>query len=510
MNNLAYYLIQVMAVSGILYSYFHFCLRNKKFHHYNRFYILIALVVSVVVPFLSIPVYIFVQEKNTSLVFQTLTLISSPILEDEGTGSTPLQFADEGYQIKYLVYFGYLMLIFFFTAKLILSLHRIGKLIRNYPVKKINDIFFVNTREPRTPFSFFNWLFWDQAIELNSKKGEQVFRHELFHIRQKHSFDIIFLELLTILFWINPFFHLFKKELRAIHEFLADQHVASEHEKLDYAELLLMRVLQTENSLVNSFFQNHIKRRITMLTTSQQTGRQYLRKIMALPLLSLVTVFFAFTYVTEKKGHSNANAAGSFTIVIDAGHGGDDPGARSQDGRHLESNIMLELAQQVQRLGKEYQIDVVLTRANNNYPGSAAGMESGLKKRVDIAAASSAGAFISLHMNAAGKNNSGTKGFEAYVALNQFNDSRSAILATALLENVSAFYPTKQHLQRAGTSIYVLDKNIVPSVLLHCGNISDESDLSFITNPVNQEKVARALLTGINKVKDQLARESSN
>lgn len=70
MNNLAYYLIQVMAVSGILYSYFHFCLRNKKFHHYNRFYILIALVVSVVVPFLSIPVYIFVQEKTHPWYFK--------------------------------------------------------------------------------------------------------------------------------------------------------------------------------------------------------------------------------------------------------------------------------------------------------------------------------------------------------------------------------------------------------------------------------------------------------
>ena len=64
--------------------------------------------------------------------------------------------------------------------------------------------------------SIYFLLFWNKKIELQSEKGEQIFRHELFHIEQKHSRDIIFLEILTAIFWLNPFFHL-KKNLIARH-----------------------------------------------------------------------------------------------------------------------------------------------------------------------------------------------------------------------------------------------------------------------------------------------------
>ena len=90
-------------------------------------------------------------------------------------------------------------------------------------VERIDHIYFINTEEPGTPFSFFKWLFWNNKIELNSEEGQQIFRHELFHIEQKHSWDIIFMEMISIVFWINPFFYLIKKEIKTIHEFFADE-----------------------------------------------------------------------------------------------------------------------------------------------------------------------------------------------------------------------------------------------------------------------------------------------
>ena len=68
-------------------------------------------------------------------------------------------------------------------------------------------------------------------------------KHELFHIQQKHSWDIIYLELLTIICWLNPFFYFIKKEIKVIHEFLADQYASDQQNKGEYAELLLMQVL---------------------------------------------------------------------------------------------------------------------------------------------------------------------------------------------------------------------------------------------------------------------------
>ena len=83
-----------------------------------------------------------------------------------------------------------------------------------------------------------------------------------------------------------------KKELKAIHEFLADRFAVTENTKWEYAELLLMHALQTRNSLVNPFFHNQIKRRIAMITNSSKPGSQYLRKLMVLPFAALLILLF--------------------------------------------------------------------------------------------------------------------------------------------------------------------------------------------------------------------------
>lgn len=290
MNHLLYYLLQVFTASGLLYGYYHFFLRNKKFHQYNRYYLLVAVVISIAIPFFNIPVYFSADQTASSAVLQTLTGISySTVVFSTETHSRAFTTSDVLYSI-------YIFFILLALTKVIISLIRIRKLSRNNPVEKIDNIFFVNTGEPGTPFSFFRWLFWDKKIDLDTDKGQQIFRHELFHIRQKHSIDIMFIELTTILFWINPFYHLIKKEIKAIHEFLADQSAVNENEEWDYAELLLMQMMETKHSLVNPFFQNQIKRRIAMITSSKKPSYQYLRKMMVLPLLAIVTMLFAFTY----------------------------------------------------------------------------------------------------------------------------------------------------------------------------------------------------------------------
>ena len=106
----------------------------------------------------------------------------------------------------------------------------------------------------------------------------------------------MYLELLTVIFWINPFFHLIKKEVKAIHEFLADRFAITENTKWQYAELLLMQALNTNQQLVNPFFHNQIKRRIAMITTSNKPSYQYLRKLMVFPIAAIVIALFAFSY----------------------------------------------------------------------------------------------------------------------------------------------------------------------------------------------------------------------
>lgn len=304
MKALLFYLLQVIIISGILYAYYHFALRNERFHKYNRFYLLTASVLSILIPFLNIPVYFSANRADSSPLLRTLTFISSGA--DDGvtikaahqTISSP-----QGLTPQVILLTVYAVIVCIAMARIILSLLKIRRIIRANPARTIDSIRFINTAEPGTPFSFFRWLFWNNKIELDSVRGEQIFRHEVFHIRQQHSADVMYLELLTALCWINPFFHLMKKETRAIHEFLADRFAIRQTDKWQYAETLLMQALKTNQPLVNPFFHNQIKRRIAMITTSNKTGHRYIRKILVLPLAALLVALFAFTYRTS--GHLN-------------------------------------------------------------------------------------------------------------------------------------------------------------------------------------------------------------
>jgi beta-lactamase regulating signal transducer with metallopeptidase domain len=329
MNTILFALLQTAAGSGLLYGYYHFFLRNKIFHQYNRFYLLAATLVSLLIPFLNIPVYFSNQQTDDSVLYQTLSVISVNNFNSTAviTGDTA---SSTFFTLEKAAWAFYLFIAFIVLVRFCIALYKINLLLRNNTkqklaasensvfsantppenknhssLKQLNQITFINTSEEGTPFSFFRWLFWNKKIELESDKGRQIFRHELFHIKQKHSWDIVFMELLTVVLWINPFFRLIKKEIKAIHEFLADRYAANENEKWDYAELLLMQALGTQtNRLTNYFFHNQIKRRIAMITSIKKTGYNYISRVMVLPLLVLICGAFI---INVKKENTNKN-----------------------------------------------------------------------------------------------------------------------------------------------------------------------------------------------------------
>ena len=145
---------------------------------------------------------------------------------------------------------------------------------------------FINTNEDNAPFSFLNNLFWKQSISLQEEGGQQIFKHEITHIQQKHTWDRIYCQLVASVFWMNPFNWIIQKELIAIHEFIADEEAVGNSNVEAFAKMLL----QTHygNHFLNpthSFFYSSIKRRLAMLTKSNNTKYSYLRRVMVLPVL---------------------------------------------------------------------------------------------------------------------------------------------------------------------------------------------------------------------------------
>jgi N-acetylmuramoyl-L-alanine amidase len=490
MKSFLLYTLQVIFISGVLSGFYSLFLRNRQFHQYNRFYLLLASVAALVIPCIKIP-YAYARPLNEAspAVVRLLETIYIPEAEVQaGTAAIIEPHTSIDWWMAALV--TYLAVVAVMITFLLIGSIKVRRLAGFYGRKKMGDIYFVNTDAPGTPFSFFNWLFWDENVPLHSAKGRQMFRHELFHIRQKHSWDIMFMQVLTAVYWINPFFYLIRKELRVIHEFLADEYASVEEGEQAYAELLLVHALQCRQKLVNPFFQTQIKRRIAMITQTKTNSRRYARKLLVLPFIALLTGLVAFRIEPVARASEDA-----MTIIVDAGHGGFDPGAKSPDNKYEEASMTLELARLMQKLAPEYGIRVVLTRETNDAVGAT--KKEDLQNRLTKSKAVKPAVFLSIHINATGKPGEfqdKRSGFEATVASKR-DDPAAKLIASAMLQRLSGIYSAAMQIrQRQDAGVYVLDQNICPSILLQCGFINNEKDLAFFTNKDNQEKVVRTLL----------------
>jgi hypothetical protein len=200
---------------------------------------------------------------------------------------------------------------------LIGSLIKIFILIKKYPKKFWENVCFVFSNTPGTPFSFFKYIFWNNQIDINTKEGKHILQHEHAHVHQKHSADKLFLNIVLVVGWANPFFWLIREELNIIHEFIADQKAISSSDPDAFATMLLSAAYPQHGSmLTNSFFHSPIKRRLLMLTTSKLPSYSYLRRLMILPLLLIVTILFAFKVKEKIDGTNNKTVA----VIVNATH----------------------------------------------------------------------------------------------------------------------------------------------------------------------------------------------
>lgn len=308
------FIVKTIIGSGILFCYYRLFLRNKRFHHYNRFYLLINLLLPPVIALINIPIFSQPGNRANEVLYQTVDAftINTIYVKNAVPLETKTWLQNLGWQSVSM--FVYITISFVLLFLLVRSLRYIQRLRFKYPYRSVKELKIYNTIEPGTPFSFFQSIFWNEEIVMDSKEGQQIFRHELFHVQQKHSADILFAEIMSAIFWVNPFIHLIRKELRAIHEFLADQYAIHNNDSSEYATLLIKRILQTNNLAgSNYFFQNHIKRRIAMITQFKNKKYGYASRVMALPLCILL--FCGIALYAQQSPKENKPIAKDLTLA---------------------------------------------------------------------------------------------------------------------------------------------------------------------------------------------------
>jgi TonB-dependent SusC/RagA subfamily outer membrane receptor len=483
---LAWYLLKVIVCSGILCGYYYLALRNKIFHRWNRFYLLASAVLALGVPLMKINIFQNASEDKGTVIRMLQTINSSDETIIEYSSHSGLQFNSANF-----ISVAYILITLIFLSIFFLALYKIFSLKKKYAITKMKGISFISTDARGTPFSFFNSIFWNNAIDLHSRQGQQIFNHEIAHIKEKHSYDKIFMNVLLIFFWINPFFWLMRKELSMIHEFIADKEALEDSDISAFAEMVLQTVYPGQKfSLANNFFHSPLKRRLIMFTKNKNPKVSYLSRLLVLPLA--IIVFFAFTIKMKTIQPATNYSGKQLTVIIDAGHGGEDNGAVSQNGL-FEKDINLSIAKEIAALNKNNNIKILLSRDNDvNIP---------VKSRVEFSNSKHADLFISIHVNTAGKNALDEKGFSVLIDKN--NLEKNKLLASALLEELKKTYVTENVIGVRQNNIYVIDNSICPAALIECGYLTNPADVDFISKSENQKKIARNILDAIEKFGDQ-------
>ena len=143
------------------------------------------------------------------------------------------------------------------------------------------------------PFSFFGLLFYDDSAPLNEEEEQKVIRHEIAHIRQWHSFDILFLEAIRIFFWFNPVTWYNRKEVQELHEYLADDVILRDTTPEDYSDLLARMALNKAHlSIGHHFNKSKTLKRINMMKTTKTKIRNWKWASLA-PLVGILLIAFS-------------------------------------------------------------------------------------------------------------------------------------------------------------------------------------------------------------------------
>jgi N-acetylmuramoyl-L-alanine amidase len=481
-----WYLAKVIICSSILLCYYWLALRNKAFHHYNRFYLLATVMLSILLPFVQINFWHSNAESNNAIKVIEAVSYGNTYVNDIVINSAPIQ-NTFNWQLPYPI--AYLLVSILLSIGFIKMLFQIRTLLKKYPTQKIEKVTFVNTdNEKGTPFSFLKYIFWNNQINTSTAQGNQIFKHELAHINEKHTYDKLFINIVLIVFWCNPFFWLLHKEINLLHEFIADEKAVEDGDTSAFAAMLLQTIYpQHQFSIVNNFFYSPIKRRLLMLTKIKNPKANYFGRILVLPLT--VFVLAAFTFKVNK--HTNHLYNGKkITVVIDAGHGGEkDPGA-SNNGVY-EKDINLALAKFIKSYNSNDAINIVLSRDEDVYQP--------VTEKVKIVNELGAELYITLHVDKATKANT-QSGINFFVSKNEYpNSKKSKVFATSLINEFVSNYPltvSTTPLQRQ-VGIWVLQNVTAPSVLIEAGFINNDRDAAYLQSLEGKETIAKNILIGI-------------
>ncbi|MCG2429544.1 M56 family metallopeptidase [Aequorivita xiaoshiensis] len=309
------FLLKSATILAVLFAFYKLFLENTSIHNFKRFYLWGSLLASLLIPLITFTTYVE----------------ASPIIPVSSEAASQINFTPAEQPIHnwpFVLWVIYMLGVLFFSVKFFRNFFCLIQKIRKNTKYKNNRFINILLNEKVIPHTFFNYIFLNKRQFENHQIPAEVMLHEETHARQKHSLDVIFIELLQIVFWFNPLFYFIKKSIKLNHEFLADRAVLNAGvETSNYQKILLAFSSpgsyrdDLTPSLAHSIKYLLIKKRFTIMKTHTSKRAVAWRSILLLPLLSILIYGFSTKEVlieqVDNTGVFASDTIEDIRVVID-------------------------------------------------------------------------------------------------------------------------------------------------------------------------------------------------
>jgi len=289
------YLLQVFLFQLAFLLVYEIWLKKETFFNYNRWYLILAPSLAFLLPLLKLD---FLSEALPAENLKNLGNINVWLPEVMiGNGNTSIAettspISETSASVNWWLIFyasGALLSLILLTFKF----RKLQQLTAKSEIKLEQGLRIHSIPNSDIACTFFNKIFIGDQI--SAKEKQQIMAHELVHIRENHSLDLLFFEILKVVFWFNPLVYVFQNQLATVHEYIADQTAVKISGKKEYYHQLLNTAFSTQNiSFINQFF-NHslIKKRILMLQKNNSSKLSKFKFLLVIPLMLVMLTYVA-------------------------------------------------------------------------------------------------------------------------------------------------------------------------------------------------------------------------
>lgn len=282
------YLLKSGSLLVVFYLVYKMLLENEKMFRFNRAYLLSSIVFSLIIPLQLFSIGAFFLTPIKTIQLDEIMIVTDKAVLNKINYSEIL---------TYFLSVIYLLITAILIVRLIRNIYSFTIRKKRSKVEFVKGQKIVLTKDRVLPHSFWNAIFINQEDFKNGKIPPELIAHEKAHLEQRHTLDILFVEVLQILFWFNPLFALFEKEIKLNHEFLADEAVNKQFGEIrNYQNLLLdFASHKSTVSLASTINYSITKKRLLMMTKEESP----IKMILKIGSVTVVFVLLLFVFNAE-------------------------------------------------------------------------------------------------------------------------------------------------------------------------------------------------------------------